>query len=99
MLLYNVTIGLDKSVEEEWVSWMKATHIPDVLATGMFVTANIYNVLHDQEDGSVSYSVQYFAKTIENVQQYLDEFAHNLREEQRQRFPNNVAFRTLLEEA
>jgi hypothetical protein len=58
----------------------------------------MYKVLHDQEDGSVSYSVQYYAKSIENIQQYLDVYAHTLREEQRQKFPNNVAFRTLLEE-
>jgi hypothetical protein len=98
MLLYNVTIGLDKDMEQEWVQWMKVTHIPDVLKTGMFTSAKMYKVLHDQEDNSVSYSVQYFARSIENVQQYLDVFAHRLREEQRQRFPNNVAFRTLLEE-
>lgn len=98
MLLYNVTIGLDKSVEQEWVSWMKSTHIPDVLATKLFVSAKIYKVLHDQEDGSVSYSVQYFADTISHVEQYLDVFANKLREEQKQRFPGNVAFRTLLEE-
>lgn len=77
---------------------MKQKHIPDVIKTGMFMSAKMYKVLHDQEDNSVSYSVQYFARSIENVQQYLDVFAHSLREEQKQRFPNNVAFRTLLEE-
>jgi hypothetical protein len=99
MLLYNVTVGLDQAIEIEWVSWMKSKHIPDVLNTGMFVSAKMYKVLHDQEDqNAVSYSVQYFAKSIEDVQLYLDKFAHELREEQRQRYPNNVAFRTLLEE-
>lgn len=98
MLLYNVTVGLDKDIEQEWVKWMKQKHIPDVIKTGMFMSAKMYKVLHDQEDNSVSYSVQYFARSIENVQQYLDVFAHSLREEQKQRFPNNVAFRTLLEE-
>ena len=98
MLLYNVTVGLDKDIEQEWVQWMKKKHIPDVINTGMFVSAKMYKVLHDQEDNSVSYSVQYFARSIENIQQYLDVFAHNLREEQKQRYPNNVAFRTLLEE-
>jgi hypothetical protein len=99
MLLYNVTVGIDKDVEMEWLDWMKSKHMPDVVNTGMFVTSKIYKVLHDQEDGTVSYSVQYFAKNINDFQQYLDRFAPALIEEHKRRFANkHVAFRTLLEE-
>jgi hypothetical protein len=99
MFLYNVTVGVDKDIEAEWLQWMKQTHIPDVLKTGMFISSKIYKVLHDQDDGTVSYSVQYFAKSIDEVQQYLEIFAPKLIEEHRQKFHNkHVAFRTLLEE-
>jgi hypothetical protein len=98
MLLYNVTVGVDKNIETEWLQWMKSEHIPKVLKTRMFVSYKIYKVLHDQEDGTVSYSVQYFASSIDNVQQYLETFAPVLIEEHRKRYANNVAFRTLLEE-
>ena len=99
MLLYNVTVGVDKDIESEWLAWMKEKHIPDVLNTGMFVSSKIYKVLHDQEDGTVSYSVQYFAKDLDNFQQYLEHFAPALIEEHKRRFFNkHVAFRTLLEE-
>lgn len=99
MLLYNVTIGIDNDAEAEWLRWMKEKHIPDVLGTGMFVGHKIYKVLHDQDDGTTSYSIQYFAKTIDHVQQYLEVFAPALREELQKKFANrHVAFRTLLEE-
>lgn len=99
MFLYNVTIGIDPDVEQEWLQWMKETHIPDVLHTGMFTSYRIYKVLHDNNDGSVSYSVQYFANTIENVLQYLEVFAPKLMDEHLGKFKNkHVAFRTLLEE-
>jgi hypothetical protein len=99
MLLYNVTVGIDKDVELEWLQWMKQHHIPNVLQTGMFIEAKIFKVLHDQEDGTTSYSVQYFARSIDEVQQYLEVFAPKLIEEHRQRFLNkHVAFRTLLQE-
>jgi hypothetical protein len=99
MLLYNVTVGVDKDIETEWLQWMKTKHIPDVLKTGMFVNYKIYKVLHDQDDGTISFSVQYFARSIENVQQYLEVFAPMLIEEHKRRFANkHVAFRTLLEE-
>ena len=99
MLLYNVTIGVDKDIEQEWILWMKKEHIPNVMRTGMFVDHKIYKVLHDQDDGTISYSIQYFAETIDHVQQYLEVYAPVLIEEHRKRFLNkHVAFRTLLEE-
>ena len=99
MLLFNETVGIDKDVEQEWLQWMKETHIPSVMQTGMFTDSRIYKVLHDQEEGTISYSVQYFASNIDNVQQYLEVFAPRLIEEHRRKFHNkHVAFRTLLEE-
>ena len=97
MLLYNVTIGIDKQLEAKWLQYMKEKHIPDVLKTGMFVSGKIYRVLHDNEDDTLSFSVQYFAKTIDHVQRYLEEFAPALRDDHQKHF-QHVAFRTLLEE-
>lgn len=99
MLLYNVTVGIDKSVEQEWLHWMKTEHILDVLNTKMFVTAKIYKVLHEGEEGTVSYSTQYFAESLDHIEKYLEQFAPALREEANKRFAGkHVAFRTLLEE-
>ena len=99
MLLLNETIGIDKDVETEWIQWIKENHVPAVLRTGMFVDFRMYRVLHDQDDGSVSYSLQYFSNNLDNVQQYLEVFAPRIVEEHRRKFHNkHVAFRTLLEE-
>lgn len=100
MLLYNVTVGIDKSAEHEWLQWMKTEHMLDVLNTGMFTQAKIYKVLHENDEGTVSYSVQYFAETLTHIEKYLDQFAPALREEANKRFEGRqVTFRTLLEEA
>jgi hypothetical protein len=99
MLLYNVTVGVDKDAEEEWLQYMREKHIRDVLNTGLFVESKMYKVLHDVDEGTISYSIQYFAKSIEDVQQYLEVFAPALIEEHRKRFQNrHVAFMTLLDE-
>ncbi|MDL5045522.1 DUF4286 family protein [Oscillatoria amoena NRMC-F 0135] len=97
MYLYNVTVGIDQADEARWLAWMKGSHMQHVLNTGMFVSAKIYKVLHDNEDGTLSYSVQYLAESLENVVQYLEQFAPALIEEHKQQF-KHVAFRTLLEE-
>ncbi len=99
MFLYNVTVGVDKEIANEWLHWMKTEHIPDVLNTGMFSSAHIYKILHETDEGTLSFSVQYFAETIGAVEAYLEKHAPRLREESNAKFPNRfAAFRTLLEE-
>ena len=99
MLLYNVTVGIDKSVEQEWISWMKSEYIPEVMNTGLFVKFKMYKVLHDQDDGNISYSVQYFAESLDQVMLYFEKFAPSLSEKLLARFRDkHVAFMTLLEE-
>lgn len=99
MMLYNVTVGIDKSIEAEWLPWMKEVHIPAVLATEMFLNAKIYKVLHDNADGSISYSIQFFANAIGDIEKYLEQHAPRLVEAHKQKFRDkHVAFRTVLEE-
>jgi len=75
MPLYNETIGIDKDVEQEWLHWMKSVYMPAMMGTGMFSDSKIYRIQHDNDDGTLSYSVQYFSPSIENIQKYLDVYA------------------------
>jgi len=98
MILYNVTVNIEKESEAEWVIWMKKTHIPDVLATGMFLENRFYRILHDNEDGSTNYSVQYFTDSMEKIMEYQQSFAAKLQEDVNRKFRDSlVVFRTLLE--
>lgn len=99
MLIYNVTTGVDKHIEQEWVIWMKEIHIPDVMKTQLFVGYRMYRVLSAGEDDTVSYAIQYQARSINQIEQYLDKFAPSLRDEAKKKFGDKaVSFRTLLEE-
>lgn len=99
MLLYNVTIGIDRPLEEEWLSWMKSYYIPKVMQTEMFADSRIYKILHDEGEDTVSYSVQYFATSIQHIREYLDVHAPSLIEEHRAKFKDrHVVFQTLLQE-
>lgn len=99
MYLFNETVGIDASAEQEWLGWVKSVYIPSVLNTQLFTGYRIYKVLHESEDGSISYSIQFFSASLENVVQFLEVFAPPLVEQQRQKFSHrHVAFRTLLEE-
>jgi hypothetical protein len=99
MLLYNVTVGIDKAAEAEWLAWMRAHYIPTVMGTGYFKDCKMYRVQHDQGEDTVSYSVQVFASTIEDVLAYLDKSAPAIMETLRVEFRNrHIVFQTLLEE-
>ncbi|MCK5440985.1 MAG: DUF4286 family protein, partial [Maribacter sp.] len=45
MYIYNVTTNIEDSVHDQWLKWMNETHIPDVLATGKFLSAKMCKVL------------------------------------------------------
>jgi len=97
MIIYNVTINVDDSAHKEWLSWMKETHIPDVLSTEKFTKALMTKVLVEEEMGGQTYSVQYTAPSREHLQAYYDDHADRLRNEGSQFVGKLVVFRTELE--
>jgi hypothetical protein len=97
MIIYNVTINVDESIHDEWLIWIKA-HIPQVLATGKFTDAKLTKVLVDEELGGTTYSVQYRAKSREDLDNYYKFDADKLRNEGLAKFADKMlAFRTELE--
>lgn len=98
MIIYNVTVKIDPEVHEEWFTWMKKKHIPDVLETGLFHDSRMAKVLIDEEDG-ITYSIQYRTDSFEKLDQYQKTAAPALQKEHTNRYEGKfVAFRTLLEE-
>lgn len=96
MILYNVTINVDDSIKDEWLEWMKSKHIPDVLATGMFIENKIYRIRAEEEGNT--YSIQYFLRSEEDYEKYQKEFAPKLQAEHTDKFKDKfVAFRTVME--
>ncbi len=96
MYIYNVTINIDETVEKEWLTWMQS-HIPEVLATGRFISAKMAQVLVEEEMGGVTYSIQYTAKTREDLDNYYKHDAEKLRSDGMKRFADKMlAFRTEL---
>ena len=97
MIIYNVTIALDESIQDEWLIWIKE-HIPHVLATGKFKEAKLTKVLDGDALGGITYAVQYRAFSRESLDAYYKEDAARLRSEGLKKFGDKMlAFRTELE--
>ena len=97
MILYNITVNIDHDIHQEWLIWMKDIHIPDVLSTGLFIENKIAKI-HAEEDGGLSYSIQYLLKSWEDYNLYQSKFATNLQKKHLNKYVNkSVSFRTVLE--
>lgn len=96
MYIYNVTLSIDKSIHDEWLKWIH-NHIPEVLATGKFISAKLTQVLIEEEMDGVTYSIQYTANSREDLDSYYKEDADRLRTDGMHKFADKVlAFRTEL---
>lgn len=98
MITYSVTITLDKDVEQDWIAWMRETHIPEVMATGCFKDARLTRLLDPApEKGTATFNVQYSVENIGVYKRYQDDHAPALQKAHTDRFEGKfVAFRTLL---
>lgn len=97
MILYSVTVNIDPAIHDEWLSWMKEVHVPEVLATGCFSSNKILKLLDPPQDG-FTYSFQYIAPSMEKLKEYQTNFAPALQADHQQKYANKfAAFRTILE--
>jgi len=97
MILYNVTVKIRKEVQADWLKWMRETHIPDVMRTGLFKEHKICRIFEDDPEGT-TYAIQYFCASMEDFQKYQTEFAQTLQADHTKRYEGQyVAFRTLME--
>lgn len=97
MIIYNLTINIESSLEGDWKKWMKEVHIPDVMNTGFFSAYKFCRLLHQEHQGT-TYAVQYFCPDRKSLERYLSDYAPPLQKEHLDRYGQKVvAFRTFLE--
>lgn len=96
MILYNVTVSIDPEIQEDWLNWMRSTHIPDVMNTGCFLESRISRV-HGEEEGGVTYAVSYVTESEEIYDHYQATHAVGLQKDHSERYAGKfAAFRTKL---
>jgi len=98
MIIYNVTINVEKEIAAEWLKWMKEVHIIDIMATGYFNEYRMMRLLNETENDGETYAIQYLTDSLDRLEQYMVEAAPKLREKHFSKFQNKcLSFRTFLE--
>ncbi|WP_367865262.1 DUF4286 family protein [Pedobacter sp. WC2423] len=97
MLLYNVTLIIEEASAPAWLQWMQEEHIPEVMATGLFVSNRLLKVVDSPNEG-VTYCAQYVVQSIEDYDAYQLTHANALAAELNSRFKDKfVSFTTVME--
>ena len=100
MIVYNVTTKIERAIAREWGEWMRAEHIPALMATGLFSGYRLMRILEETEEGDdgLTYAVQYLCPSAAQFDEYLKTHATGLQRAARQRFRNRtVTIRTLMQ--
>lgn len=98
MYIYNVTSLVASEIHEDWLKWMKESHIPRVIATGLFSHHRILRLRDTDESEGVTYAMQYFCSSREAYDLYQAKYSPALRDEVREKWSEGVvSFRTLME--
>jgi Domain of unknown function (DUF4286) len=97
MLLFNVTVIMEDSIANDWLQWMRADHIPQIMATDCFVSNRLLKILDSPNEG-VTYCAQYIAEDIGSYQTFKDNYEQIFTAGMYNEFPNKlVSFSSLME--
>ena len=89
MIIYSITISIEKGVEKNWSSWMKKKHIPDVLKTSMFSKFEFNKIasIHDTQ----LYEIKYTSLDFDKYLKYQRIFSKKLQKEHTNKFKNQFS--------
>jgi hypothetical protein len=77
--VYAVTLCIDGEIAEEWLEWMRAVHVPEVLRTGCFHHCSIQRDTGPaRADGRVTFVLEYLAASAARVELYQRDYAPEL---------------------
>lgn len=98
MIIYNLTIKVHTSIQNEWLTWLKEEHIPDILNTGCFTNANILQLLETDDTEGPTYAIQYRAESKALYNRYIEKFSDTMRQKSFEKWGDQfIAFRSVLQ--
>ena len=98
MIIYNVTTKVSHAIAADWLAWLKAEHIPDLVNTGCFTHAVILHLVEADDEEGITYAVQYHAESRALYNRYMEQFAAAMRKKALDKWGDKViSFRTLMQ--
>lgn len=89
MFIYNITVLIEKSIEQEWLSWIKPNYINTVMETGFFQSCQLLQVSDSPNEG-LTYCLQFRTNEISLLQSYQNLYASQIEREHQVAFTNQL---------
>ena len=99
MIILNETVQVEDQAHDRWVTWLHEQHIPAMMATGIFTTYKVCQLLGINREGDAvtTYAVQYTAPDMQSLHTYQVQYAAEFSSAMTKAFGETaLAFRTLL---
>ncbi|MEO8821320.1 MAG: DUF4286 family protein [Ginsengibacter sp.] len=97
MFVYNITLKIENQYLQDWMDWVKAVQIPDVLATGCFYDSRFYELMEIEEEDGRTFVVQFLANSKSDYNRYKELYHTHFRRRSLEKWKDHVvSFRTLL---
>jgi hypothetical protein len=97
MIVYNETIIVEEASYENWISYIRQVHIPEVMATGYFDSYKVLNVIDSPNEG-VTTCVQYNTDSEERFAQFYNQHLQGLHKAHHELYENKyVLYSSLME--
>lgn len=91
MMIYRVTVAIDQDIAEDWQNWMQEQHVPDVIRTGFFDSAEMFKVKQDKPQDRLTFVFEYRTSSWERYQQYSEQAAPALQKDHTDRYQGKFA--------
>ena len=85
MIVYQVRITVNATAHDEWLHWMRTVHVPDVIATGLISSFQIWRAKNSE---AVEYRYNFYFMDEKSFDKYQKEFATKLKAHPHERFPD-----------
>lgn len=99
MIVFNTTYHVDDRIHDEVIEYFKKEFIPQAIETGLLREPRLFLIHAQYEENGKSYSLQFRAKDLETLEQWMEEESPILQADLFKRFGEKACgFMTLLEE-
>jgi hypothetical protein len=96
MIVFNVTTIIEESIQAEYLTFMQQEHMPMVMATGAFISNNLFLLTEPQNEG-ITYCAQYITDSEQKLIDYRANHSPQLQVHFKEKFEGKyVAFRSVL---
>jgi hypothetical protein len=88
MIIYRVKVAVDPDVAEDWQTWMREHHVPDVIRTGFFDSAEMFQVQESQtqKGDRLNFVFDYRTSSEARLKQYAEQAAPALQKDHTDRY-------------